>query len=74
MEFERKVKINMSDKPIPTEDMIITEMEDIIKRGYKCKRCGHGWEPRAFAQSLEIPTTCPRCKSPYWNKERRSKK
>ena len=47
------------------------EMEDIIKRGYKCKRCGHGWEPRAFAQSLEIPTTCPKCKSPYWNKERR---
>jgi predicted Zn-ribbon and HTH transcriptional regulator len=30
-----------------------------------CKRCYHDWVPRT-----DNPTQCPRCKSPYWNKER----
>ncbi len=34
---------------------------------YYCKRCKHEWIPRK-----EItPIRCPRCKSPYWNKERK---
>ena len=32
-----------------------------------CNRCGNVWEPRA---SGKVPGTCPKCKSPYWNKER----
>jgi hypothetical protein len=32
-----------------------------------CKRCEHAWYPR----SEKIPITCPHCRSPYWNKERR---
>jgi RNA polymerase subunit RPABC4/transcription elongation factor Spt4 len=28
-----------------------------------CKRCGHKWVPR----TSEV-TICPKCKSPYWNK------
>ena len=32
-----------------------------------CNRCDYTWEPRA---SGKLPDTCPKCKSPYWNKER----
>jgi predicted Zn-ribbon and HTH transcriptional regulator len=34
----------------------------------KCKRCGHDWATRQ-----ETPTICPKCKTPYWDKERRRK-
>ena len=40
--------------------------------GYRCLRCGHTWIPRGDPK-VE-PTICPRCKSPYWNKQRRNKK
>jgi len=30
---------------------------------YGCERCPHEWIPR----SDELPTVCPKCKSPYWN-------
>lgn len=38
--------------------------------GYQCLRCGHKWVPRVL-RGNELPTICPKCKSPYWNKERR---
>jgi len=31
-----------------------------------CKRCGHDWHPK----KQSMPTVCPGCNSPYWNKER----
>lgn len=34
---------------------------------YGCKRCGYKWVPRT-----EKPITCPSCRSPYWNKERKN--
>lgn len=34
-----------------------------------CKRCGHEWVPR----QSEI-RTCPKCKSPYWDRKRKRKK
>jgi hypothetical protein len=34
-----------------------------------CQRCGKNWWPR---QSIK-PARCPRCKSPYWDKQRRIK-
>ena len=38
----------------------------------KCLRCGHSWRPRED----KLPTVCPntKCKSPYWNKPRQTKK
>jgi hypothetical protein len=36
--------------------------------GFKCERCGHEWVPR---ESDQAPATCPKCKSPYWNRPRR---
>jgi hypothetical protein len=30
-----------------------------------CKRCFHKWIPR----TNKYPKVCPKCNSPYWNKE-----
>ncbi len=38
----------------------------ITKTGYRCIRCGWEWLPRREA----VPTIGPKCKSPYWNRER----
>ena len=35
--------------------------------GYRCERCGHIWCPRS-PEKEEEPETCPKCRSPYWNK------
>lgn len=37
-----------------------------------CKRCGYHWVRR----SGRLPEVCPnpKCKSPYWNREKRVKK
>jgi DNA-directed RNA polymerase subunit RPC12/RpoP len=42
----------------------------ITTEGYRCLRCKHEWIPRTKKEVR--PTTCPKCKSPYWDKERRS--
>ncbi|HOA81309.1 MAG: hypothetical protein WDA59_11080 [Methanofastidiosum sp.] len=36
----------------------------------KCKRCNYEWLPR----KEELPITCPKCRSPYWRRERINKK
>jgi len=36
---------------------------------FECKRCKHKWHPR-----MNGPTVCPKCHSPWWNKERRGNK
>jgi predicted Zn-ribbon and HTH transcriptional regulator len=33
----------------------------------KCKRCGHEWVRRVLKRK---PVACPRCHSPYWDRER----
>ena len=50
----------------------------IIKiTGFECERCGHKWCPKSINQSdpdsVLLPTICPKCKSPYWNKPRKNK-
>lgn len=42
----------------------------ITVMGYRCDRCGHEWIPRG--DSEEEPRTCPKCRSPYWNKPRKN--
>jgi len=37
-------------------------------KAYKCAKCGHIWLPRKDWKD-ELPVVCPKCKSPYWNKE-----
>ena len=41
----------------------------ITVMGYRCERCEHEWIPRSFEVE---PLTCPKCKSPYWNRPRKS--
>ena len=45
-------------------------MPKIMLEGYECSRCKHQWVPRSKID--EEPTICPKCKSPYWNKPRKS--
>jgi len=37
--------------------------------GFRCERCNHEWIPRDVEQE---PAVCPKCKSPYWNRPRKS--
>lgn len=36
---------------------------------YECTRCPHTWFPRTEKK----PKVCPKCKSPYWDTQRRQK-
>ena len=51
-------------------------MAIIQLKGYQCERCNHVWHPKTINQEnpteIEIPTICPSCKSPYWNKPRKT--
>jgi predicted Zn-ribbon and HTH transcriptional regulator len=38
--------------------------------GYRCERCGHEWIPRG--NSEVEPRVCPKCRSPWWNKPKKS--
>ena len=39
--------------------------------GFQCERCQHVWVPRNID---EPPRVCPKCKSPYWDRPRGTKK
>ena len=41
----------------------------ITVMGYRCERCTHEWVPRDIQQE---PNVCPKCKSPYWNRPRKT--
>lgn len=70
-----------SDEHEKWMSLIYDETRSDMGRGYRdalgemtikpqhCLRCGHDWKPR----SLDMPTICPKCKSPYWNKPRKDK-
>jgi Zn finger protein HypA/HybF involved in hydrogenase expression len=38
--------------------------------GFKCERCEHEWCPK---NPKELPKTCPKCRSPYWDTPRKQK-
>lgn len=42
----------------------------ITVMGYRCERCGHEWIPRGGSE--EEPRVCPKCRSPWWNRPRKS--
>ena len=45
-------------------------MIPITVLGYRCERCSHEWIPRG--QRNGEPRVCPKCRSPWWNKPRKS--
>ena len=40
----------------------------ITVMGYRCERCSHEWIPNSERE----PSVCPKCKSPYWNRPRKT--
>ena len=44
--------------------------------GFRCLRCGHEWRPSQYdKQGNPVrPGTCPKCRSPYWDKPRGQKR
>ena len=42
---------------------------EVVLPTLECLRCGHTWHPRRS----QLPTCCPKCGSPYWDKPRREK-
>jgi hypothetical protein len=42
----------------------------ITVMGYRCERCEYEWIPRGETDTE--PKVCARCKSPYWNRARKS--
>lgn len=46
-------------------------MAKVKLSGYLCERCGHKWLPR---DKDNRPTVCPKCKSPYWNVQKKNVK
>lgn len=45
-----------------------TKIGDVLLPGYRC-RCGHEWLAR---NKGERPRVCPKCKSPNWDRPKRS--
>ena len=41
----------------------------ITVMGFRCERCRHEWVPK---DAENEPLTCPKCKSPYWNRPRKN--
>lgn len=48
-------------------------MAYVLIEGYMCERCNYRWSAKTGTgcRSKKDPRTCPRCKTPYWNKPRR---
>ena len=44
-------------------------MGRVMLPGFRCERCEHEWVPR---DKTEEPRVCPKCKSPYWDRPRRT--
>ncbi len=49
-------------------------LEKITVWGYRCQRCDHTWVPRDTSDTALEPAVCPKCKSPYWNRPRKTAK
>lgn len=42
----------------------------ITVMGYRCERCSHEWIPRVDVD--DEPRVCPKCRSAWWNKPKKS--
>ena len=40
-------------------------MPKVTIKGFRCTRCQHEWVPKTDRK----PTICPKCKSPYWDRD-----
>jgi predicted Zn-ribbon and HTH transcriptional regulator len=42
----------------------------ITVMGFRCERCSHEWVPRGGVE--EEPRVCPKCRSPWWSRPKKS--
>lgn len=57
--------MNLEEKNLRCD--VIVEKMKCESLTNKCNRCGYEW----ISRTMRIPKSCPRCKSYYWNRERR---
>lgn len=57
-----------SSMAIQPQDRKTIKVEDLY---FNCKRCKHHWMRRDLTKE---PRVCPKCKTPYWQTERKPKK
>ena len=60
-----------------TNSGILYGMSRISVSVFKCERCGRIWLPKNWDNNPDtldklLPKVCPKCKSPYWNTQRKS--
>lgn len=74
-QVERETGIDVSDLAVVSEHQgrrVLRTLTDGDRKIYivtdllNCTRCGHVWTPRV----KDRPKFCPKCNSPYWDKER----
>jgi hypothetical protein len=53
-----------------SKEEILPGMAKIQVWVWQCERCGHEWMPR---DRDATPKVCPKCKSPYWDRPRKTK-
>jgi len=44
---------------------------NITRKGWKCLRCNHEWFQKEMFNEAEKPITCPKCRSAYWDREKK---
>ncbi len=62
-----KPKLKKHQKPI---EITSSPKLKVVPKQLTCKRCNHIWTPR----HEQPPIQCPKCKSPYWNRDREKKR
>ena len=70
-----EIKLWVENKNMSGIDVIVATppcqgMSAVIRKIWKCSRCGHEW----LSRNKEKPLRYTGCKSPYWNREPKRKK
>ena len=50
---------------------MVNDPYKVMIEGFKCLRCEYVWVPKDLKNP---PVTCPRCRSPLWNRQRQNVK
>jgi predicted Zn-ribbon and HTH transcriptional regulator len=61
------VIVELIQKKVDKERRRMTGVGSVQFPKLKCLRCDYEWYPRTES----LPLVCPKCKSPYWNRQKR---
>jgi hypothetical protein len=76
IEIDKELYLSMIRGPDPEKEDRAAELGLIELWIYHCNRCNYTWLPKDFDYrgnnnilfDMELPKSCARCKSKYWNK------